>query len=482
MKAGRIALLVVGVVLGLVGLGLLAGGVATLWMNSARNADGFLTSPTYDLRSDGAAVASGHFDLRAPSPNDWTPWEGDLPTRVVARAENTETPIFVGLADQRDAEGYLAGAAHDELTQIKGWFSNDVEYRSFDGEATLAPPAEQSFWVAQASGPGEQTMNWEATNGDWVLVIMNADASPGVAVSASAAVGTEVLWPIGLGLLIAGLVMLGIAAALLIGGAAGLVGAQPLDAAPVNRTPIGHGVYPVVIEGQVDWPLSRGLWLVKWLLALPHFVVLGFLWLAFVVLTFAAGVAILFTGRYPRGIFDFNVGVLRWTWRVAFYGYSALGTDRYPPFTLQPADYPATLDVAYPEQLSRGLVLVKWWLLAIPHYLIIGFFAGGGMSWIFSEGANGNWQVASGGGLIGLTAFIVGVVLLFTARYPAGLFDFIMGMNRWVYRVIAYAALMTDEYPPFRFDAGGGEPQPVGPPSPPVAPAPEGSEPHLTGV
>ena len=194
--------------------------------------------------------------------------------------------------------------------------------------------------------------------------------------------------------------------------------------------------YPVSIIGELTEPPERGWWLIKWLLAIPHYIVLIFLWIAFVVVTIIAFFAILFTAKYPKRLFDFNVGVMRWTWRVGFYSYQALGTDEYPPFTLKAGGYPADLEVPYPENLSRGLVLVKWWLLAIPHYIVVSIFqpVGGG----------------SYAGLVFVLAIFAAVALLFTGRYPKDIFNVVVGMNRWSYRVAAYAALMTDRYPPFR--------------------------------
>jgi hypothetical protein len=202
------------------------------------------------------------------------------------------------------------------------------------------------------------------------------------------------------------------------------------------------------VEAKLDAPLSRWLWLwlVKWIPITPHYVVLFFPWIAFVVVSVIAFFAILFTERYPRGLFDFDVGLLRWSWHVSYYAYGALGTDPYPPFSLgEEPSYPARLTIAYPARHSRGLVLVKWWL-AIPHYLVIGFVTGG---YLLGWGA---------GGLICVLVVIAAVVLAFTATYPRDVFDLVIRLDRWVLRVAPYASLMTDEYPPFRLDMGGTDP------------------------
>jgi hypothetical protein len=442
MSAGRIVLIVLGSLAALVAVGLLAVGGFLMWANETQRDDGFFKTPTERFDTDSYALTSEGFRIAGGVPRRLL--EEELATLRIRATDAEEEPIFVGVGRESDVRAYLQGVAYDEVTDVDfGPFR--PTYRRSEGTQAPGPPGQEGFWVASAEGPGTQSAEWDVERGRWVIVVMNADASPGVA--ADVDLGANVPWVfwLALGLLIAGALLLALGALMIALGARS-PGAPPPGAeldevppAPVEE-PLVEEPYIVSLEGARDADLNRWLPLVKWLLLIPHVLVLVFLWIAFFALTVIAGFAILFTERYPRSIFDFNVGVLRWTWRVLFYGYGALGTDRYPPFTLGRADYPAVLVVPYPERLSRKLVLVKWWLLAIPHYIVVGALAGGA----------GWWWWWGAGGLVGALALVAAGGLVLFNRYPRGVFDLLVGANRWVFRVAAYAGLMRDEYPPFR--------------------------------
>ncbi len=185
--------------------------------------------------------------------------------------------------------------------------------------------------------------------------------------------------------------------------------------------------YPVTFDVEYPEELSRWLIFVKWLLAIPHFIVVYLLAVISAVVTFIAFFAILFTKRYPRGLFDFVVGVNRWAANVTAYIF--LMRDDYPPFSMDAGKYAVTYDVAYPEELSRWMIFVKW-LLVLPSALVALLLL------LVAE----------------LVTFIAWFAILFTKKYPESLFRFVVGALRWQHRANAYSNLLTDRYPPFSME------------------------------
>ena len=182
--------------------------------------------------------------------------------------------------------------------------------------------------------------------------------------------------------------------------------------------------YPLRLDVEYPDQLNRWLVLVKWLLAIPHILIVYALVNVASVIHLIAFFAILFTTKYPQPLFEFVVNIYRW--QANLYAYLGLMRDEYPPFSWEPGQYPVTFEIDYPPELNRWMPLVKW-LLAFPHYIALFF--------------------------LGIAALVVWVIaffaILFTATYPRGMFDFFVGVLRWGNRVNAYVYFMRDEYPPF---------------------------------
>jgi hypothetical protein len=451
-SAGRVVALIAGSLLALLAAALIIGGAALLSAHlTQRDDDGFYTSPTTRLATGTYALTGEGIDLGdvRGSTADWSVESFDATTRVRVDPAG-EAPLFVGIAPEAEVQAYLRGVAHDQVQDVDHRHGDlAARYERVPGSSTPQPPGSERFWVASSSGAGTQTLQWKPRSGRWSVVVMRTDAARGVTADVNVGVRLNVLLWIGIGILAAGVLIAGAAAGLLVvgtrsGGAAAFT--PPAVAAEAPVAAVAASTYPVDVRVQLDEPLSRWLWIVKWFLAIPHAILLAFLWLAFAVLTVVAFFAILITGRYPRSLFDFNVGVLRWSWRVGYYAWATIGTDRYPPFSLaSDPGYPADLEIPYPERLSRVKVLFKSWLLALPHLAVLAAFFG----W-WNAAITWGSTTLQPPGLLGILVLVAGVVLLFTGRYPRDVFDLLVGIARWSLRVAAYVALMRDEYPPFR--------------------------------
>jgi hypothetical protein len=171
--------------------------------------------------------------------------------------------------------------------------------------------------------------------------------------------------------------------------------------------------------------LNRWLPLVKWLLVIPHLIALFFVGIGAFFVGIFAFFAVLFTGRYPRGAFDYMAGTLRWAYRV--FAYMHLMVDPYPPFSMaDDPDYPVRLHVDYPERIANWRPLVQW-LLIYPYLIVAGILY---------------WLTA-------ILAFIAFFTILFTKKIPRGIFELMMPGLRWHARGSAYAYFMADRYPPW---------------------------------
>ena len=449
-SAGRMAATVTGAILALIAAALIVGGIALVLAHlTLRDDDGFYTSSTTRLATSTYALTGEDIDL-GDVRGGTVDWVDRLDATMRVRVDPAgDAPLFVGVARQADVDAYLRGVAYDEVRDVNGHMASGSDYRRSPGTRSPAAPTAQRFWDASTSGAGRQTLTWKPKSGRWAVVVMRGDGARGVTADVDVGVHLNLLLWIGIALLAGGVLAAGAAAGLLIAGTRTTVAPVSADAAATHESAAIAAVaargYPVDLTAELDEPLSRWLWLVKWFLAIPHAILLAFLWIGVVLATIVAFFAILLTGRYPRSLFDFNVGVLRWTWRVGYYAWAVIGTDRYPPFTLARADYPADLDIPYPERLSRVKVLFKWWLLVLPHIAVLAAFYG----W---WNAVWTWGTSTftPPGLAGVLVIVAGVILMFTGRYPRDIFELLVGIARWTVRVAAYMALMRDEYPPFR--------------------------------
>jgi hypothetical protein len=197
---GRIAALVTGALVGLFGLVLLGCGGAALWAQLTQRESGYVTSDVHSFSTGGSALATRSTELGTAGLG-WLYGPGLLDKVRVRVTPDGGSPTFVGIARSADADRYLDGVRH---SVIREFWNEDV--KQVDGARQPAAPGTRHFWVASSAGSGPRTVVWKPRDGSWTVVVMNADARPGVNVEADLGARLPALPWIGLGFLVAGAV------------------------------------------------------------------------------------------------------------------------------------------------------------------------------------------------------------------------------------------------------------------------------------
>jgi hypothetical protein len=433
----------------LVGFGFVGASVSLGWATATRDDAGFFSTSSERFESDSFAITSDKTDLGDPGPDDW--WaDRELATVRVAVDSATAGELFVGIGPEAEVEAFLADVPHDEVTDVDFRpFSADYRRQNADGTAMPSPPMDETFWVAQAAGDATQTITWNLEPGNWVIVVMNADAVANVSADIELGGKLDYLVPIAIGLGVAGVVLLAAGAAMIIGGAVrrqvdeqAASGAGPGAVVPVDDR--AFRPYPLRLEGHLDAELSRWRWLVKWLLAIPR--------------RRARLPVDRLRGALRRGLSDPVHGSLPFDLRLQrrsaaldvagqLLRQQRPGHRSLPPFTLDAAVRPPSTSTTSISRAASCWSSRGCWRSTPAHHRRVPRGPSERQRWHRVGAGRQAAQAARGGG---------GTALVHRAL-PTGLHDLIMGVNRWTYRVIAYVALMTD-YPPFRLDQGGNDP------------------------
>ena len=218
MKAGKIVLLVFGVIVLLISLVPLLAGGGLMWAEKAlRDSEGFYTTPAIHLENDSHAIVTGHANIDLRGDWEWIPWgrrwhpSDFLTLKIEVSSNDPSKQIFIGVAKARDLEAYLKDVEYDEVTDFR-IRRPSLGYTKHPGTLEPQDPTTQTFWTASAHGGGVQTLEWGIEEGTYSLVLMNEDGSRGLNLNASVGVKVPpVVWGISVGLLVVGLVLLGLA-------------------------------------------------------------------------------------------------------------------------------------------------------------------------------------------------------------------------------------------------------------------------------
>jgi hypothetical protein len=214
LSAGRVILIVLGSIVGLLGLGLAAVGGFLLWADRTQREGGYLTTQTERFATSTYALTRERLEVDAGGPN-WI-WNENWLGKVRIRGEGASAkPLFIGIGPEAAVAGYLGRVAHADVEDIDV-DPFRVDYRQIAGAAPRGPPTAQSFWAASASGQGRQSVTWKVRDGDWSVVLMNADGSRGVAADVDLGAKLSFLLWAAIGLLVGGALIVGGSVALIV--------------------------------------------------------------------------------------------------------------------------------------------------------------------------------------------------------------------------------------------------------------------------